>query len=82
MRPIDSIIPFPDAAVAEHANENDHPRRLGAAQKFDWPTRDRGEYRYALDVARYAVCVDRNGLLESSLNDVTSVAAGTSSHAA
>lgn len=30
-------------------------------------TYDRGEYRYALDVARYTVCVDRNGLLRIEL---------------
>ncbi|CAL1683602.1 unnamed protein product [Lasius platythorax] len=32
-------------------------------QKLNRSTCDRGEYRYALDVARYTVCVDRNDLL-------------------
>jgi len=80
MGTIDSIILFPDVTAA-HANENGRDDRE-QLEKFNRLTRDRGEYRYMPDAARYAVCVDRNGLLESSLNDVTSVAAGTSSHAA
>lgn len=82
-----SIIPLPTFGCDEDTRirKRGPPATIWGGWRKNWieRTRDRpGEYRYALDDARYTAYVDRNGLLESSLNDVTSAAAGTSSHAA
>lgn len=80
MHEIDSIIPFPGAVTA-HANENDH--RDDRKQLKNSIGRHATEVNVVMrPMLRDMPCVDRNGLLESSLNDVTSVTAGTSSHAA